>query len=124
MNATRPLPLDDVRVLELTRLLAGNYCAWLLASLGAEGIESAAAEIETAGAIPTCLLERAAELRVYRLTVPHEFRGYGLGVVDYLPSLEATAAGPDDGRVFMHLDQGAQEIQQLVIARHVLDHAE
>ena len=124
MNATRPLPLDDVRLLELTRLLDGNYCAWLLASLGAEGIESAAAEIETAGAIPTCLLERAAELRVYRLTVPHEFRGYGLGVVDYLPSLEATAAGPDDCRVLMHLDQGAQEIQQLGSARHVLDHAE
>jgi crotonobetainyl-CoA:carnitine CoA-transferase CaiB-like acyl-CoA transferase len=30
------LPLDGMRVLDLTRLLPGNYCCWLLASLGAE----------------------------------------------------------------------------------------
>ncbi len=31
-------------------------------------------------AIPQRLLERAAELDVYRLTVPQEFGGYGLGL--------------------------------------------
>ena len=30
------LPLDGMRILDLTRLLPGNYCCWLLASLGAE----------------------------------------------------------------------------------------
>ena len=33
------LPLDGVKVLDLTRLLPGNYCCWLLASLGAEVVK-------------------------------------------------------------------------------------
>lgn len=33
------LPLEGVRVLDLTRLLPGNYCCWLLSSLGAEVIK-------------------------------------------------------------------------------------
>lgn len=33
------LPLEGVRVLDLTRLLPGNYCCWLLGSLGAEVIK-------------------------------------------------------------------------------------
>lgn len=32
-------PLAGVRVLDLTRLLPGNYCAWLLATLGAEVVK-------------------------------------------------------------------------------------
>lgn len=32
-------PLSGVKVLDLTRLLPGNYCAWLLATLGAEVIK-------------------------------------------------------------------------------------
>lgn len=62
--------------------------------------------IEQTDAIPDHLLKRAAELGVYRLTVPTEHGGFGLGVVDYLPYLEAAAQGPGSGRMLMHLTNG------------------
>ena len=36
MSAAAKLPLCDVRVLDLTRLLPGGFCSLLLADLGAE----------------------------------------------------------------------------------------
>jgi alkylation response protein AidB-like acyl-CoA dehydrogenase len=68
--------------------------------------EAAAGEIETAEAIPASLLARAAELGVYRLTVPAGHGGWGLPVVDYLPYLEAAASGPGAGRMLMHVTNG------------------
>ena len=35
----KALPLNGVRVLDLTRLLPGNYCTWLLSALGAEVVK-------------------------------------------------------------------------------------
>ena len=69
-------------------------------------VEQAANEIEAAEAIPERILKRAAELGVYRLTIPEEFGGWGLSVVDYLPYLEAAASGPGAGRMLMHLTNG------------------
>jgi alkylation response protein AidB-like acyl-CoA dehydrogenase len=69
-------------------------------------VEEAANEIEAAEAIPERILKRAADLGVYRLTIPEEFGGWGLPVVDFLPYLEAAASGPGAGRMLMHLTNG------------------
>jgi len=69
-------------------------------------VEQAANEIETGEAIPERILKRAADLGVYRLTIPAEHGGWGLSVVDYLPYLEAAASGPGAGRMLMHLTNG------------------
>lgn len=68
--------------------------------------EDSAGEIEATEVIPGHLLERAAALGVYRLTVPAAHGGWGLGVCAYLPYLEAAAAGPGAGRMLMHLTNG------------------
>jgi alkylation response protein AidB-like acyl-CoA dehydrogenase len=68
--------------------------------------ERAAGEVERAEVIPAGLLERAAGLGAYRLTVPVELGGWGLGVPEYLPYLEAAAAGPGSGRMLVHVTNG------------------
>ena len=62
--------------------------------------------IEAQDAIPDELLGQVAELGSYRLTVPAEFGGFGLGVVDYLPYLEAAAMGNGSGRMLVHVTNG------------------
>ena len=69
-------------------------------------VEQAANEIEAAEAIPDRILKHAADLGVYRLTIPEEYGGWGLSVVDCLPYLEAAASGPGAGRMLMHLTNG------------------
>jgi alkylation response protein AidB-like acyl-CoA dehydrogenase len=68
--------------------------------------EQAVQEIERTDVIPAQLLERAAELGAYRLTVPVEFGGWGLSAPEYLPYLEAAAAGPGSGRMLVHVTNG------------------
>jgi len=69
-------------------------------------VEQAANEIAATEAIPERILKHVAELGVYRLTIPEEFGGWGLKVVDYLPYLEAAASGPGAGRMLMHVTNG------------------
>ncbi|HEX5919304.1 MAG TPA: CoA transferase, partial [Nocardioides sp.] len=39
MSSSAPLPLDDLRVVELGQLLAGPFCGQLLGDFGAEVIK-------------------------------------------------------------------------------------
>ena len=68
--------------------------------------ESRSDEIERSDAIPADLLEQVAGIGAYRLTVPTEYGGYGLGLLDYLPYLEAAAKGPAAGRLCVHHTNG------------------
>ena len=68
--------------------------------------EQVASEIERTDVIPSGILARAAELGAYRLTIPQEFGGFGLSVIDYLPYLEAAAQGQGSGRMLVHLTNG------------------
>lgn len=68
--------------------------------------ENAADEIESADRIPPALLQRAAELGIYRLTIPEEFDGFGLGLSELLPYLEVAAMGPGAGRMLVHVGNG------------------
>lgn len=68
--------------------------------------ESAAAEIEATDHIPPWLLVRAAELGLYRLTLPAPYGGFGLSILEYLPYLEAAAMGPGCCRMLVHLSNG------------------
>lgn len=68
--------------------------------------EKAADAIEGADAIPEALLDQVADIGCYRLTIPTEYGGFGLGILDYLPYLEAAAAGPASGRMLVHVTNG------------------
>ena len=71
-----------------------------------EEYEPGSGVIEETDVIPDVLLKGAAEAGSYRLTIPAEFGGWGLGVIDYLPYLEVgrngsrfgADAGPPDER--------------------------
>ena len=71
-----------------------------------ESFEAAAAEIEASDRIPQALLDGAAELGAYRLTVDARYGGFGLSAVEYLPYLEAAAMGPGAGRMLVHVNNG------------------
>lgn len=71
-----------------------------------EEVEKAYPEIERTDVLPEAVHRRAAEVGCYRLTLPTEFGGYGMGVMDYLPYLEASAEGPGIGRMLVHLTNG------------------
>lgn len=68
--------------------------------------EACSAEIETTDRIPLELLQQAADLGIYRMTVPAEYGGYGLAMTDYLPYLEIAAMGPASGRLLVHHTNG------------------
>lgn len=71
-----------------------------------ETYESRLKEIERDDAIPADLLEQAAALGIYRLTVPTEYGGFGLTTMEYLPYLETAAMGPASGRLLVHHTNG------------------
>lgn len=71
-----------------------------------EEFEQAAAAIEETDRIPEPFLQRVAELGAYRLTIPQEYGGFGLGIVDYLSYLEAAAMGHGAGRMLVHVTNG------------------
>ena len=63
-------------------------------------------EVERTDTVPDALNRRAAEMGCYRLTLPVEYGGYGMGVTEYLPYLEAAAEGPGVGRMLVHTTNG------------------
>lgn len=71
-----------------------------------ETYEARSPEIEATDVIPAELLEQAAALGIYRLTVPTEYGGFGLAILDYLPFLEVAAMGPSSGRLLVHHTNG------------------
>jgi alkylation response protein AidB-like acyl-CoA dehydrogenase len=68
--------------------------------------ERASKRIEREDRIPPELIQRTAELGAFRLTVPESRGGFGLGVVDVLPYLEAASEGPAAGRMLVHVLNG------------------
>jgi alkylation response protein AidB-like acyl-CoA dehydrogenase len=68
--------------------------------------ERAVPELEAEDRIPSRLLEQAARLGVHRLSIPPELGGFGLGLPELLPYLEAAAEGPAPGRMIVHLSNG------------------
>lgn len=68
--------------------------------------ERASERIEREDRIPPELIEKAAELGAFRLTVPEPQGGFGLGIVEVLPYLEAASEGPAAGRMLVHVLNG------------------
>lgn len=68
--------------------------------------EAAAEVIEATDRIPVELLRATADLGSFRLTVPAEYGGLELSMVDYLPYLMAAAMGPGAGRMLVHVNNG------------------
>jgi alkylation response protein AidB-like acyl-CoA dehydrogenase len=71
-----------------------------------EEYERHAAEIEASGQVSPMLRGRMAELGALRLTVPSEYGGFGLGLVETLPYLEAAGMGHGSGRMLVHVSNG------------------
>lgn len=71
-----------------------------------EEYERHAAEIEASGQVPAALRERVAEVGALRLTVPPEYGGFGLSLVEALPYLEAAGMGHGSGRMVVHVCNG------------------
>lgn len=71
-----------------------------------EEYERHAAKIEAGGQIPSALRRRLAELGALRLTVPSEDGGFGLGLVEALPYLEAAGMGHGSARMLVHVSNG------------------
>ncbi|WP_329252120.1 acyl-CoA dehydrogenase family protein [Actinoallomurus sp. NBC_01490] len=69
-------------------------------------VEAAAPEIERTDRIPPTVLDGAARIGAYRLTLPESHGGFGLSTVELLPYLEAAAMGPGAGRMLVHLSNG------------------
>jgi alkylation response protein AidB-like acyl-CoA dehydrogenase len=68
--------------------------------------EAASGRIEREDRVPAELLRAAADLGAFRLTVPESRGGFGMGVVEVLPYLEAAAQGPAAGRMLVHVLNG------------------
>jgi alkylation response protein AidB-like acyl-CoA dehydrogenase len=71
-----------------------------------EEYERHAAEIEASGQVPPALRRRLAQFGALRLTVPVEYGGFGLGLVEALPYLEAAGMGHGSGRMLVHVSNG------------------
>jgi alkylation response protein AidB-like acyl-CoA dehydrogenase len=71
-----------------------------------EEYEREAPGIEGTGRVPLELRRRLAESGALRLTVPEEHGGFGLGMVDALPYLEAAGMGHGSGRMLVHVANG------------------
>lgn len=95
-----PLPLADVRVLDLTNVLAGPFCAYQLALLGAEVIK-----IEQPG---------SGDL-ARRLGADPEAADRGMGV-----SFVAVNAGKQSVTLNLKHEAGKQILRQLARSAHVL----
>ena len=68
--------------------------------------EDASPQIEREDRVPERLLQRTAEIGALRLTVPRELGGFGLGIEEVVPYLEAAAQGPAAGRMLVHVLNG------------------